>query len=89
MLEVKNLNGFYGVIHAVKCISFNVPDGKIVTLIVANGAGKSSTLKAIIGLVRPKGEILFKGKEISKMPAHLIARSGIALVPEGRRVFVN
>jgi len=89
MLEVKDLNVFYGVIHAVKGISFNVPDGKIVTLIGANGAGKSSTLKAIIGLVRPKGEILFKGKEISKMPAHLIARSGIALVPEGRRVFVN
>ncbi len=89
MLEVKNLNVFYGVIHAVKGISFNVPDGKIVTLIGANGAGKSSTLKAIIGLVKPKGEILFKGQEINKMPAHLIARSGIALVPEGRRVFVN
>lgn len=89
MLEVKDLNVFYGVIHAVKGITFNVPDGKIVTLIGANGAGKSSTLKAIIGLVKPKGEILFKGKEISKMPAHLIARSGIALVPEGRRVFVN
>ena len=89
MLEVKNLNVFYGVIHAVKGISFSVPDGKIVTLIGANGAGKSSTLKAIAGLVRPKGSILFKGKEINKLPAHEITKLGIALVPEGRRVFVN
>ncbi len=89
MLEVKNLNVFYGVIHAVKGINFEVPDGKIVTLIGANGAGKSSTLKAIMGLVKPKGNILFKGQEISRMAAHLIAKSGIALVPEGRRVFVN
>jgi len=89
MLEVKNLNVFYGVIHAVKGINFEVPDGKIVTLIGANGAGKSSTLKAIIGLVKSKGNILFKGQEISRMAAHMIAKSGIALVPEGRRVFVN
>jgi len=89
MLEVKNLNVFYGVIHAVKGISFSVPDGRIVTLIGANGAGKSSTLKAIAGLVRPKGSILFKDKEINKLPAHEISKLGIALVPEGRRVFVN
>ncbi len=89
MLKVKNLNVFYGVIHAVKGINFEVPNGRIVTLIGANGAGKSSTLKAIIGLVKPKGSIVFKDKEISRLPAHEIAKSGIALVPEGRRVFVN
>ncbi len=89
MLTVKDLNVYYGVIHAVKGINFEVPDGKIVTLIGANGAGKSSTLKSIIGLVKPKGTILFKGKDISKTQAYKIARMGIALVPEGRRVFVN
>ena len=89
MLEVKNLNVFYGVIHAVKGISFSVPDGKIITLIGANGAGKSSTLNAIAGLVRPKGSILFKGKEINRLQAHEISKLGIALVPEGRRVFIN
>ena len=89
MLTVKDLNVYYGVIHAVKGINFEVPDGKIVTLIGANGAGKSSTLKSIIGLVKPKGTILFKGKDISKTQAYKIAKMGIALVPEGRRVFVN
>ncbi len=89
MLKVKDLNVFYGVIHAVKGISFNVPNGKIVTLIGANGAGKSSTLKAIAGLVKPKGSILFSDKEIIRHPAHEISKLGVALVPEGRRVFVN
>ena len=90
MLKVTDLHVHYGVIHAVKGISFEVPEGKIVTIIGANGAGKSSTLKAIAGLVKSKkGSIVFLGDEISKKPAHLIARKGIALVPEGRRVFVN
>ncbi len=89
MLKVKDLNVFYGVIHAVKGISFDVPNGKIVTLIGANGAGKSSTLKAIAGLVKPKGSILFSDKEISRHPAHEISKLGVALVPEGRRVFIN
>ncbi len=89
MLKVKDLNVYYGVIHAVKGISFHVPEGKIVTLIGSNGAGKSSTLKAISGLVKPKGSIVFLGKEIAKRPAHKIANDGISLVPEGRRVFVN
>ncbi len=89
MLKVKDLNVYYGVIHAVKGISFHVPEGKIVTLIGSNGAGKSSTLKAISGLVKPKGSIVFLGKEIARRPAHRIANSGISLVPEGRRVFVN
>ncbi len=89
MLKVKDLHVYYGVIHAVKGISFNVPEGKIVTLIGANGAGKSSTLKAIAGLVKPRGSIRFLGDEITKKQAYQIARKGIALVPEGRRVFVN
>ncbi len=89
MLKVKDLHVYYGVIHAVKGISFHVPEGKIVTIIGANGAGKSSTLKAIAGLVKSKGSIMFLGDEINRKPAHLIAQKGIALVPEGRRVFVN
>ncbi len=89
MLKVKDLNVYYGVIHAVKGISFHVPEGKIVTLIGSNGAGKSSTLKAISGLVKPKGSIVFLGNDIARKPAHKIANSGISLVPEGRRVFVN
>ncbi|WP_035587401.1 ABC transporter ATP-binding protein [Hippea jasoniae] len=89
MLKVKDLNVFYGVIHAVKGISFNVPEGKIVTVIGANGAGKSSTLNAIAGLVKPKGSIVFAGNEIAGRPAHKIAQMGVALVPEGRRVFIN
>ena len=64
MLKVKDLNVYYGVIHAVKGITFNVPENKIITLIGANGAGKSSTLKAIAGLVRPRGSIKFLGDEI-------------------------
>ncbi len=89
MLKVKDLNVYYGVIHAVKGISFHVPEGKIVTLIGSNGAGKSSTLKAISGLVKPKGSIVFLGNDIARKPAHRITNSGISLVPEGRRVFVN
>lgn len=89
MLKVKDLNVHYGVIHAVKGITFNVPEGKIVTLIGANGAGKSSTLKAIAGIVRPKGSIVFSGNEIARKHAHKIAQGGIALVPEGRKVFIN
>ncbi len=89
MLKVKDLNVYYGVIHAVKGISFNVPEGKIVTLIGSNGAGKSSTLKAIAGLVKPKGDIKFLGYRIDGRQAYRIARRGVALVPEGRHVFVN
>lgn len=89
MLKVKDLNVYYGVIHAVKGISFNVPEGKIVTLIGSNGAGKSSTLKAIAGLVKPKGDIRFLGYKIDGRQAYKITRRGVALVPEGRHVFVN
>ncbi len=89
MLKVSNLNVYYGVIHALKGISFNVPEGKIITLIGSNGAGKSSTLKAIAGLVNTKGSIKFLGGEIAGSKAHLVSKKGIAKVPEGRKVFAN
>jgi branched-chain amino acid transport system ATP-binding protein len=90
MLAVENLHVFYGGIHALKGISLNVPEGKIVTLIGANGAGKSTTLRTICGLVAPKeGRILFQGGDIAGLKAPERVRLGIALVPEGRRVFTN
>ncbi len=88
ILEVKNLNVSYGGIKAVKDISFTVETGEIVTLIGANGAGKSSTLRSIVGLVKPEsGEITFGGKAIASLPTDQIVGEGITLVPEGRRVF--
>lgn len=90
MLDVLELSVFYGGIHALKGISLTVPEGKIVTLIGANGAGKSTTLRTISGLVEAReGKILFRGQEIQNRPAHRIVESGIAMVPEGRRIFVN
>jgi len=90
VLKVENLNVYYGGIHALKGISFEVPQGEIVTLIGANGAGKSTTLRTISGLLRPKsGEIYFNGKPITRIPAHQIVELGISQVPEGRRVFAN
>ena len=86
--EVKNLNVSYGGIKAVKEISFVVPKGQVVTLIGANGAGKSSTLRSIVGLVRPEsGSIQFKENELAGLPTDQIVSKGITLVPEGRRVF--
>ncbi|MCI8335109.1 MAG: ABC transporter ATP-binding protein [Lachnospiraceae bacterium] len=88
MLEVKNLNVSYGGIKAVKEISFEVPKGEVVTLIGANGAGKSSTLRSIVGLVKPEGgSIRFKDGELAGLPTDQIVSRGITLVPEGRRVF--
>jgi len=88
ILEIKELNVSYGGIKAVKDISFYVEAGEIVTLIGANGAGKSSTLRSIVGLEKPEsGSIVFNGKEISSMPTDRIVGEGITLVPEGRRVF--
>ena len=88
MLRVSDLNVFYGSIHAIKDISFHVDEGEIVTLIGANGAGKTSTMHAISGLLKPKsGTIDFLGSRISQMEAHKIIRLGLAQVPEGRRVF--
>ena len=90
MLEVLGLNVFYGGIHALREVSLHVPEEQIVTLIGANGAGKSTTLRAISGLVEARrGKILFQGREIQNRPAHHIVRSGIAMVPEGRRIFAN
>ena len=90
MLKVEALNVFYGGIHALRDVSFEVPDGKIITLIGANGAGKTTTLRAISGLVTPKkGQITFEDKEITGAAAHEIARRGIIMVPEGRKIFAN
>ena len=88
MLTVKDINVFYGSIHAIRDVSFHVDEGEIVTLIGANGAGKTTTMHAISGLLRPRsGEISYCGQVISKMEAHKIIRLGLAQVPEGRRVF--
>ena len=88
ILEVKNLNVSYGGIKAVKDISFSVPKGQVVTLIGANGAGKSSTLRSIVSLVRPEsGSILWEGAEIAGLPTDQIVSRGITLVPEAAGVF--
>jgi branched-chain amino acid transport system ATP-binding protein len=90
MLDVSNLQVRYQGIEALKGVSFWVPEGKVVALIGANGAGKSTILRAVAGLVRPSGgTIRFQGNEISRDPVHRITRLGISLVPEGRKVFAN
>ena len=90
LLEIKDLSVTYGGINAVRGISFDVSEGEIVTLIGANGAGKSSTLRSIVGLVKPSGgSVLFQGKELNGLTTENIVKNGITLVPEGRRVFVN
>ncbi|MBQ8218011.1 MAG: ABC transporter ATP-binding protein [Oscillospiraceae bacterium] len=90
MLSVKDLQVNYGGIEAVKGISFDVPAGQIVTLIGANGAGKSTTLKSVVGLVKPKsGSITFNGEELVGKETTSIVSKGITLVPEGRRVFAD
>lgn len=88
MLEVKNIEVCYGMIRAIKDISFEINKGEIVALIGANGAGKTTTLHTVSGLLKPTmGQVLFNGKDISKIPAHKIVTMGMAHVPEGRRVF--
>ena len=90
MLEVKNLEVYYGVIQAIKGISFEVNEGEVIALIGANGAGKTTTLHTITGLLHAKsGSITFNGVELTKTPAHKIVEMGIAHVPEGRRIFQN
>jgi len=90
MLKAEDLNVYYGPIHAVKGVSFEVNDGEVVTLIGANGAGKSTSLKTISGLMRSRGgKIEFMGKSIANTPAHKIVELGIAHVPEGRRIFTS
>ena len=88
MLEVKDLQVYYGMIQALKGVSFEVNQGEVIALIGANGAGKTTTLHTLTGLLPAKhGSIMFEGKDITKMPAHKIVEMGIAHVPEGRRVF--
>jgi branched-chain amino acid transport system ATP-binding protein len=90
MLAIENLHVYYGGIHALKGISLNVPEGQVVTLIGANGAGKSTTLRTICGFVSPKeGRILLEGQDIGAVKAPERVKLGIAMVPEGRRVFTN
>ena len=90
MLEVKDIEVFYGVIQAIKGISFEVNEGEVIALIGANGAGKTTTLQTITGLISPKkGQIFFEGQEITHVPAHKIVSMGMAHVPEGRRVFAQ
>ena len=88
MLDVQNINVYYGAIHAVKDVSFHVDEGEIVTLIGANGAGKTTTLQTVSGLLRSRtGSITFMGKPIQAVPADKLVAHGLAQVPEGRRVF--
>ena len=90
MLKIENLHVSYGGIHALRGISLEVPDGKIVTLIGANGAGKSTTLRTISGLIKAdSGSIVYDGQELLGQPIYKILEKGIAQVPEGRRVFTN
>lgn len=90
MLEVKDLQVYYGMIQAIKGISFEVNAGEIIALIGANGAGKTTTLHAVTGLLPVKaGEIIFDGKNVTKTPGHKIVSMGMAHVPEGRRVFAE
>lgn len=90
MLEVNDLQVYYGMIHAIKGVSFHVNEGEIIVLIGANGAGKTTILHTITGLIAPKGgQVVFEGKDITKTPAHKIVELGMAHVPEGRRVFAQ
>jgi branched-chain amino acid transport system ATP-binding protein len=88
LLEVENLNVYYGAIHALQGISFNIQEGEIVTLIGANGAGKSTTLRTVSGLLRPRvGTVKFNGKDITTTAAEQIVTMGVSHVPEGRKIF--
>lgn len=90
MLEVKDLHVYYGLIQAIKGVSFEVNEGEVIALIGANGAGKTTILHTITGLLQPKeGSVFFEGTDITKIPSHKIVSMGMAHVPEGRRVFAN
>lgn len=90
MLEIKDIEVFYGMIQAIKGVSFEVNEGEVIALIGANGAGKTTILHTITGLLSPKkGSVIFEGKDITKVPAHKIVSLGMAHVPEGRRVFAE
>ena len=90
MLEIKDIEVYYGMIQAIKGISFEVNEGEVIALIGANGAGKTTILHTVTGLLSPKrGTVWFEGKDITKVPAHKIVSLGMAHVPEGRRVFAE
>ncbi len=90
LLRVDDIHVYYGAIHAIKGISFHVDEGEIVTLIGANGAGKSTTLQTVSGLLHPRGgSITFEGQSIAAMPTHKLVARGLAHVPEGRRIFAQ
>ena len=90
MLEIKDIEVYYGVIQAIKGVSFHVDEGEVIALIGANGAGKTTILHTISGLLAPKsGSVVFEGKDITKIPGHKIVSMGMAHVPEGRRVFAQ
>jgi branched-chain amino acid transport system ATP-binding protein len=90
MLQLESVNVFYGAIHALRNVSITVNAGEVVTLIGANGAGKSTTLRAITGLLTPKsGRVVFEGEEITNIPAHRRVARGISMAPEGRGIFAN
>ena len=90
ILKVENINVYYGAIHAIKGVSLHVDEGEVVTLIGANGAGKSTTLQTMSGLLRSRtGSVEFCGENISKLPPHKIVERGLAQVPEGRRIFLQ
>ena len=89
MLKVENLEVYYGVIAAVRGIDLHVEENNIVTLIGANGAGKTSTLNALVNSIKKKGKVTANGIDITKIPTHKVIQDGVALVPEGRRIFVN
>ena len=90
MLEVKDLEVYYGMIQAIKGVSFHVDQGEVIALIGANGAGKTTILHTVTGLLSPKkGSVVFEGQEVTKIPAHKIVSLGMSHVPEGRRVFAE
>jgi branched-chain amino acid transport system ATP-binding protein len=90
MLVLENLEVFYGAIHALRNVSLSVNSGEVATLIGANGAGKSTTLRAITGLVKPRsGRVVFEGQDITGLPAHTLVARGISMAPEGRGIFAN
>lgn len=90
MLEIRDLEVYYGMIQAIKGVSFEVNQGEVIALIGANGAGKTTILHTITGLLSPKkGSVIFEGKDITKIPAHKVVSLGMAHVPEGRRVFAD
>src|SRR5688572_10051034 len=90
MLTLEDVNVFYGVIHALRGVSITVNAGEVVTLIGANGAGKSTTLRAITGLLAPRsGRVIFEGEDIAGQPAHRLVARGISMAPEGRGIFAN